>query len=554
MYHQTRSIHFVGIGGIGMSGIAEVLLNLGHLVSGSDLQENAQTKRLAAMGARVSRGHDAGLIEGADVLVVSSAVAEDNPEVVEARKRAIPVVPRAEMLAELMRLKTSVAVGGAHGKTSTTSIIGVMLTQAGLDPTLVIGGRVNNLGVNARLGGGELLVAEADESDGSFLLLSPTITVVTNIDREHMNYYRDMETLTETFLAFINRVPFYGASILCLDDPNVQALIPRVRKRVITYGLSAQAEITARDVRVEGWGRSFDLVRKGETLARVALGIPGRHNVLNALAAAAVGLELGLSASEVASGVAAFKGVGRRFEHKGEAGGVTVIDDYGHHPTEIAATLSALAERYPGRRKVVVFQPHRHSRTRDLFDKFVVSFNEADKLYLTDIYAAGEPPVEGLTAKTLADAIVGHGHKAAEHLGPVEGVAGQLAGVLKDGDVLMTLGAGSVWQAGEAVLKILGASEAKPASGKKPDAGSSESKSQSLEPRIGEAKPASQGQKASKAEAQKAEKPAKKTSKAEAQAPDKPAQKTCKAKAAKPAGQAPGKPGAKKPKGKKPEA
>ncbi|MDR2455528.1 MAG: UDP-N-acetylmuramate--L-alanine ligase, partial [Deltaproteobacteria bacterium] len=395
------------------------------------------------------------------VLVVSSAVEGTNPEVMEARKSGIPVIPRAEMLAELMRLKTSVAVAGSHGKTSTTSIIGVMLTQAGLDPTLVIGGRVNNLGLNARLGSGELLVAEADESDGSFLLLSPTITVVTNIDREHMNYYRDMEALREAFLAFINRVPFYGASILCLDDPGVQALIPRVNKRVVTYGLSAQAEITAKNIRAEGWGRSFDLARKGEIVARVSLGIPGRHNVLNALAAAAVGLELGLTPKEASEGIGAFKGVGRRFEHKGEAKGITVIDDYGHHPAEVAATLSALAERYPGRRKVVVFQPHRHTRTRDLFDRFVVSFNEADKLFLTDIYAAGETPFESITSETLAQAIIGHGHKGAEYLGPMDTLAERVLEKLKEGDVVMTLGAGSVYQAGERILKALEEMEGK---------------------------------------------------------------------------------------------
>jgi UDP-N-acetylmuramate--alanine ligase len=292
-------------------------------------------------------------------------------------------------------------------------------------------------------------------------MLSPTITVVTNIDQEHMSFYRDMDHLAETFLTFINRVPFYGASILCLDDPNVQALIPKVNKRMVTYGLSAQAEITARDVSREPWGRSFDIYRKNERLARAGLRLAGRHNVLNALAAAAVGLELGLSAQEVCQGLAAFKGVGRRFELKGEAGGVTVLDDYGHHPTEIQATLSALAERYADRRKVVVFQPHRHTRTKDLFERFVISFNEADQLILTDIYAAGEPPCEGLTAETLARAVSGHGHKSAEYLGPLEGLAEKVLERLQEGDVLMTLGAGSVWQAGEAVLRALGAQEAR---------------------------------------------------------------------------------------------
>jgi UDP-N-acetylmuramate--alanine ligase len=455
MYHKTRNIHMVGIAGIGMSGIAEVLLTLGHHVSGSDLQDNAQTRRLAGLGAAIHLGHRAGQIDGAHVLVVSSAVGEDNPEVAEARRRRVPVIPRAEMLAELMRLKTSVAVAGAHGKTGTCSLLGVMLTQAGLDPTLVIGGRVNNLGVNARLGQGELLVAEADESDGSFLLLSPTITVVTNIDREHMSYWRSMERLADSFAAFANRVPFYGASILCLDDPHVQAMIPKINKRVITYGFSDQAEITARDVVPDGWGSSFDLHRRGGRLARLRMGVPGRHNVSNALAAAAVGLELGLGPDEVAAGMAAFKGVGRRLEVKGTAGGVTVIDDYAHHPRELQATLAALEQCWPDRRRVALFQPHRYSRTADLFGWFAESFGGADQLFLTDIYAAGEPPLDGVSAQSLAAAIAGRGHGAAEYLGPLAGLDEVLSERLRPGDVLITLGAGNVWQAGEAVLKRL---------------------------------------------------------------------------------------------------
>lgn len=445
----------MGIGGIGMSGIAEVLLNLGHAVSGSDQQESTQTVRLKAMGAEIHIGHRADQAEGADVVVVSSAVPETNPELERARSLAVPVIPRAEMLAELMRLKTSVAVAGSHGKTSTCSMVGMMLTHAGLDPTLVVGGRINNLGLNARLGQGEILVAEADESDGSFLFLSPTVTIVTNIDKEHLSNYRDFDHLRETFLTFINRVPFYGASILCLDDPEVQNLVPKVKKRFVTYGLSAQAEITARDIKTLEWGNSFEWLRKGERLGRITVNLPGKHNVLNALAASAVGLEFGLSPDIVAEGIAGLKGVGRRFEPKGQAGGVTFLDDYGHHPTEIRATLATLAECYPDRRKIVLFQPHRHSRTRDLFDDFVRSFNEVENVFLADIYAAGEKPFEGLDSEVLAKAIASHGHRGVEYLGPVGEMAAKLKDRLRPGDVVMTLGAGNVWQVGEELLKRL---------------------------------------------------------------------------------------------------
>ncbi|MDR2368805.1 MAG: UDP-N-acetylmuramate--L-alanine ligase [Deltaproteobacteria bacterium] len=460
MFHRKRRVHFVGIGGIGMSGIAEVLLNLGHAVSGSDQQESAQTTRLSSMGAEINVGHRADLADGADVVVVSSAVPESNPELVRARSLSVPVIPRAEMLAELMRLKTSVAVAGSHGKTSTCSLVGLMLTQAGLDPTLVIGGKINNLGLNARLGQGEILVAEADESDGSFLMLSPTVTIVTNIDREHLSNYRDFDHLKDTFLTFINRVPFYGASILCLDDPEVQDLVPRVKKRFVTYGLSAQAEITARDIRTLEWGNSFEWYRKGQKLGRITLNIPGKHNVLNALAASAVGLEFGLSPETVAEGIAGLKGVGRRFELKGQAGGVTFLDDYGHHPTEIRATLATMAECYPDRRKIVLFQPHRHSRTKDLFDEFVKSFNVVENLFLADIYAAGEKPIENVDSEILARAIASHGHRGVEYLGAVGEMAGRLRDRLLPGDVVMTLGAGNIWQVGEELLKRLPADPA----------------------------------------------------------------------------------------------
>ncbi|MDR1314226.1 MAG: UDP-N-acetylmuramate--L-alanine ligase [Deltaproteobacteria bacterium] len=456
MYRKRRNIHFVGIGGIGMSGIAEVLHNLGHSVSGSDLAEGAQTRRLAGLGIEVLLGHDASHVKGADVVVVSSAVKDDNPEVAAARGRRIPVIPRAEMLSELMRLKTSVAVAGSHGKTSTCSLLGTVLTEGGLDPTLVIGGRVDNLGLNARLGQGDYLVAEADESDGSFLLLSPTVAVVTNIDREHMNYYRDMDHLRETFLTFINRVPFYGAAILCLDDPGVQGLMPRVKKRCVTYGLSAQSNVTARNIVREGWGHSFELWAGGEPKGALKLNIPGRHNVLNALAAAAVSIEMGVGFEDLKRGVERLSGVGRRFERKGEAGGVSVLDDYGHHPTEIKATLAALAETFPDRRRIVVFQPHRHSRTRDLFDEFVTSFNQADLLWIADIYGAGEEPAEGVDSKALCDAVRSHGHGGANYGGRVSEIPGEVVKVLKEGDVVLTLGAGNVWEAGAEILRRLG--------------------------------------------------------------------------------------------------
>ncbi|GHV56268.1 UDP-N-acetylmuramate--L-alanine ligase [Deltaproteobacteria bacterium] len=455
MFGKKRHIHFVGIGGIGMCGVAEVLLNLGHQVSGSDLKASDITRRLADLGAEVVIGHSGLNARGAEVVVISSAVPEDNPEVAAARRDFIPVIPRAEMLGELMRLKYSVAVAGSHGKTTTTSLVGSILTRAGLDPTLVIGGRLNHLGVGARLGQGELLVAEADESDGSFLLLSSTVAVVTNIDLEHMNYYQDLEHLKESFLAFINKVPFYGFAVLCLDDPNVQSLLPRVRKRYLTYGLSGQAEISARNVQCGGWGYSFDLHRAGQDLGRVTMNIPGRHNVLNSLAAAAVSLEMGLDAETVINGLAEMKGVGRRFEKKGEIRGVTVLDDYGHHPTEIRATLAALTDCFPRRRRVVAFQPHRHSRTYKLFQEFISAFNQTDRLIVTDIYGAGEAPIEGVDARRLAEAIRSHGHRDVTYHDNLATLGDSLAASLAPGDVLLTLGAGNIHIVGEEVLRLL---------------------------------------------------------------------------------------------------
>ena len=438
-----------------MSGIAEVLLNLGHQISGSDLKNGEMTKRLQSLGAEVMIGHSGLNVKEAEVVVISSAVSEDNPEVVAARRDHIPVIPRAEMLAELMRLKSSVAVAGSHGKTTTTSLIGTMLTRAGLDPTLVIGGRLNHLGVNARLGQGDYMVAEADESDGSFLLLNPTVAVVTNIDLEHLNYFSGLDHLKKDFLAFINKVPFYGFAVLCLDDPNVQSILAEVRKRYVTYGLSAQAEVSARNIICESWGYSFDLLRLGQDLGRVKVNIPGRHNVLNALAACAVGLEMGLPPEVVIGGLGEMKGVGRRFERKGEEGGVTVIDDYGHHPTEIKATLSALADCFPDRRKVIVFQPHRYTRTESLFEDFLSAFNQADRLVVTEIYSAGEKPIEGVNGRLLAEAVRSHGHRDVVFHEELSSLAETVVELLAPGDVLLTLGAGSINLIGEESLRLL---------------------------------------------------------------------------------------------------
>ena len=438
-----------------MCGLAEVLLNLGHKISGSDIKASEITRRLAELGAKVTLGHSGQNVSGADVVVVSSAVSDDNPEVLAARHDFIPVIPRAEMLAELMRLKYAVAVAGSHGKTTTTSLVGAMLTKAGLDPTLVIGGRLNHLGAGARLGQGDLLVAEADESDGSFLFLSPTIALVTNIDLEHMNYYRDMDHLKDNFLAFINKVPFYGFSVLCLDDVNVQSLIPKVKKRYLTYGFSGQAEISAQNIQCGAWGYGFDLYRSGRNLGRVGLNIPGRHNVLNSLAAAAVGLEMGLAPELVIAGLAELQGIGRRLEKKGEAGGVTVLDDYGHHPTEIRATLAALTECFPGRRLVVVFQPHRPSRIQSLFNDFTLAFNQADRLIITDIYGAGEVPIEGLDAQRLVEAVRSHGHREVAYQADLSGLAKNLAANLAPGDVLLTLGAGNINLVADETLRAI---------------------------------------------------------------------------------------------------
>ncbi len=454
MYGKIEKIHFVGIGGIGMSGIAEVLLNLGYKVSGSDLRRSEITERLASLGGEIFYGHLRENVVGVGVVVTSSAVKDDNPEVQEARENLIPVIPRAEMLAELMRMKYGIAIAGTHGKTTTTSMVATLLGYAGIDPTIVIGGRLNSLGSNARLGQGKFLVAEADESDGSFLKLSPTIAVVTNIDADHLDFYSGIEEIKDTFVEFINKVPFYGLNVLCLDSDNVADIIPRVNKRFITYGLSAQADIRACDIKLEGLNTSFVAQYRGERLGEISFKMPGEHNVLNALAAIGVALELNVPFSVIQEGFRDFGGVGRRFQVKGEVNDIMVVDDYGHHPTEIRATLAAATAGWD-RRLVVVFQPHRYTRTKELYDDFVKAFHDAEVLILTDIYSAGEEPIEGVTAEALARSVRQHGQKDVSHFSDREELVGHLLEILKPGDILLTLGAGNIWQTGELLLQKL---------------------------------------------------------------------------------------------------
>jgi UDP-N-acetylmuramate--alanine ligase len=457
MFHRIQHVHLVGIGGIGMSGIAEVLCNLGFHVSGSDMKRSSATERLEQMGVTVNEGHRAENVGDAQVVVRSTAVRDNNPELIEARERSIPVIPRAEMLAELMRLKhDTVAVAGSHGKTTTTSMIGMVLGAAGLDPTVVVGGVVGAFGSNARLGKSDLMVVEADESDRSFLMLAPTFTVVTNIDREHMDYYRDMEDMQDCFIRFVNKVPFYGASVLCLDDPYVQAVIPHVKRRRITYGLSAQADVSAHNIRFDiPFGSRFTVWRGHEVMGEVQMRVPGLHNVYNALAAIAISFELQVPFARTVEGLGAYTGVNRRFQFKGEAQGVLVVDDYGHHPTEIRATLAAAKIGSSGRRMVVLFQPHRYTRTQDQMDEFARSFNNADVLLVTDIYAASEDPIEGITAEALVEAVKRYGHKNTFYVGSLETAVKALLSEAHHGDMVITLGAGNVFRAGEELIELL---------------------------------------------------------------------------------------------------
>jgi UDP-N-acetylmuramate--alanine ligase len=456
MYKRSYHIHFVGIGGIGMSGIAELLLNLGHQVSGSDIQETEITRRLETLGATISYSHQPQQVAGADAVVVSSAIDSDNPEVAAANMDYhIPVIRRAEMLAELMRLKYAVLVAGAHGKTTTTSMVGTVMAEGGLDPTVIIGGRLNAWGTNAKLGQGDFVVAEADESDGTFLLYSPTISLVTNIDTEHLDFYKDLDEIKETFLEFINQVPFYGLNILCLEDENIQGLLPRIKKRMVTYGFSAQADFQARDLAFDGLNVSYRAFHREQELGKVTLPIPGRHNALNSLAAVAVGHELEIPFSAICRGLQEMTGVQRRFQIKGEVNGVTVIDDYGHHPTEIKAVLKTMASSFPGRRRFVLFQPHRYTRTQALFEDFTTAFYQSDVLIVTEIYAASEPVIPGVHAEKLTTAIQKHGHGNVRYIPDHLALVPSLVEEVREGDVVLTLGAGNIWQTGEELLKRL---------------------------------------------------------------------------------------------------
>jgi UDP-N-acetylmuramate--alanine ligase len=455
MFKRYRHIHFIGIGGVGMSGIAEILLNLGYAVTGSDQRRSDTVERLEQMGAKVFIGHQASNVEGAHVVVYSSAVSRDNAEMQAARQQQIPIIPRAEMLAELMRLKYGIAVAGTHGKTTTTSMVGAVLAEGRYDPTIVVGGRVTNLASNARLGQGDYLVAEADESDGSFLKLQPTIAVVTTIDAEHLDHYGSLEAIREAFLTFVNKIPFYGAAVLCFDQPNIRRLIPHIEKRIVTYGLESGADLVARHVQMSGMATRFEVVQRGTRLGACTLQLPGRHNVLNALAAIAVGLDLEIPFATIAKALAGFAGVQRRFQVRGTAGGVTVVDDYGHHPAEVRATLAAAKAGFDCR-IVTVFQPHRYTRTQHLRQEFLTAFDEADVLVVMDIYAAGEAPIPGVSASDLAEGIRAHGHRNVTYLGSDRArIAAHVCEISRPGDLVLTLGAGDVSQLGPDILRRL---------------------------------------------------------------------------------------------------
>jgi UDP-N-acetylmuramate--alanine ligase len=457
VFKRYQQVHFVGIGGSGMSGLAEVILTLGFRVTGSDARRSEAVERLERLGAKVHVGHAAANIEGAHVVVYSSAVTRDNPELQAARQRGVPVIPRAEMLAELMRVKHGVAVAGTHGKTTTTSMIGAVLAEAGFDPTLVVGGRITALGANARLGQGDFLVAEADESDGSFLRLTPTIAVVTTIDAEHLDYYRDLAAIREAFLSFVSKVPFYGAAVLCADQPEIQAILPRIEKRVITYGLAAPADLVAASVRLSELTARFEVLHKGDSWASFVCRFPA-HNVANALAATAVGLDLEVPFAAVQRALAGFTGVQRRFQVKGDVGGVLLVDDYGHHPAEIRATLAAARQAF-ARRRVVVFQPHRYTRTYHLFDEFLTAFEDADVLIVTDIYPAGEPPIPGVHARSLAEGIGARTGRDIRYVSDRAEVVEALLRTIRSGDLVLTLGAGDVGIVADQVRERLAARE-----------------------------------------------------------------------------------------------
>ena len=457
MYRRIQRVHFVGIGGIGMCGLAELLHNQGYLVTGSDLQAGANVVRLRQLGIVVEIGHDEAHVGEANVLVYSSAIQVNNPELQEAKRRKIPAIPRAEMLAEVMRLKDGIAVAGSHGKTTTTSLIAHVLDAAGLDPTAVIGGRVLLSGsdsTGARLGRGELLVAEADESDGSFLRLAPVIAVVTNIDPEHLDHYGSFEALQDAFVRFANGIPFWGAAVLCLDHPGVQAILPRLSRRIVTYGFSSQADLVASEVEPDALGMRFQVHQRGQSLGAVRIRLPGAHNVANALATLAVTSELNIPFPVAVQALEGFLGIERRFENKGTAAGIRVVDDYGHHPAEIRATLAAARNAHSGR-VVVVFQPHRYTRTRDLFEEFTTAFNECDLLVVTEIYSAGESKLPEVEALRLVEAIRAHGHRDVRFVANLEEISQTLPEALRPGDLVITLGAGSIAALGQRLLEAL---------------------------------------------------------------------------------------------------
>ncbi len=452
---KAKHVHFIGIGGIGMSGIAEVLINLGFEVSGSDIEKSPITERLASIGATIRYGHEKGNVEGSDVVVYSSAIGPDNPEMKEAKGSGLPIIPRSEMLGELMRMRTSIAVAGAHGKTTTTSLAAVVLEEAGLDPTVVVGGQIKSLKTNVRLGGGEFLVAEADESDGNFVRLSPVFAMITNIDAEHLDFYGGLDKIHDAFVTFANRVPFNGAVICCIDDSQVRAILPRIERRILKYGFGEQADFRARIEKSSGDGTAFTLLARDEPRGELFLRLPGRHNVLNALAVCVLADELGIEIDAVKRAFESFQGVSRRFEFKGEAGGILFIDDYGHHPTEIAATIEAARENYD-RRLVVVFQPHRYTRTRDIHERFEESFKSADELFITGIYAAGERPIEGVTGELIYQAVMRSGMKNVHYVPDGEELERTLLSSLGEGDLVLTLGAGDIWRLGERILEKKG--------------------------------------------------------------------------------------------------
>lgn len=455
MFRNVKRLHFVGIGGIGMSGIAEVLLNLGFEVTGSDITSTEITRRLKSLGAKIKKGHNPLNVLGADVVVYSSAVKRDNVEMQRARDLKIPVIPRAEMLAELMRMKKAIAVAGTHGKTTVTSMIGLILTKAGLDPTIVVGGRLRSLNTNAKLGRGEYIVCEADESDKSFLKLFPTFALITTIDEEHLDNYANIDEIKDAFLAFAQKVPFYGCDILCLDEPNVQSIIPDIKRRTITYGFSRQADISAIDVKIDNFHSRFTVVSGKNKLAKIRLNIPGKHNIANALGAIAMSLELDVNIETIEKSLFDFHGVRRRFEVKGKIDGIWVVDDYAHHPREIEVTLESARNGWGGR-IVAVFQPHLFSRTLKLRKRFATAFNEADKVIITDIYPSRESPIPGVTGKIIYEAIKDYGHRSVTYIKDKENIVEYLKKNAKKGDLIITIGAGDIYKIGEKFIRIKG--------------------------------------------------------------------------------------------------